>query len=105
MDRLTELLSPLAERNGHRKGAGEALLEELMRIAGIDEESIAKQIASIPSLAGLVTPRYLESSREHEKSDHNALASASGDSSATSWIEEQLRAGDLVSIAGALQLK
>lgn len=60
VDRLTELLSPLAERNGHRKGDGDALLAELMRIAGINQESIAKQIASIPSLGGLIAVQYLE---------------------------------------------
>lgn len=50
LDRLTVLLSPLAERNGHRKGDGGALLDELREIAAIDTESIAKQIAAIPSL-------------------------------------------------------
>ncbi len=59
--RLTELLSPLAERNGHRRGDGNALLGELMHVAGIDQESLAKQIASVPSLSSLVIAQYLES--------------------------------------------
>ncbi|MDF0512492.1 type IV toxin-antitoxin system AbiEi family antitoxin domain-containing protein [Agromyces sp. H3Y2-19a] len=61
IDRLTELLSPLAERNGYRKGDGNALLDELMHVAGIDQESLAKQIASISSLGSLVTTQYLGS--------------------------------------------
>lgn len=61
MDRLTELLSPLAERNGHRKGDGDALLEELLRIAGINLDSLAKQMAAISDLGALVTARYLDS--------------------------------------------
>lgn len=61
VSRLAELLSPLAERNGHRKGDGDALLNELMRVAGIDLENLAQQIASMSSLGSLVTAKYLES--------------------------------------------
>lgn len=61
VDRLTELLAPLAERNGHRKGDGAAFLEELLRLAGMDHGSIAQQIGSIPSLGLLITAKYLES--------------------------------------------
>ncbi|MBK7822869.1 MAG: hypothetical protein IPJ61_17855 [Tessaracoccus sp.] len=35
-DRLAELLSPLAERSGHKKGDGGALLNELLRVAGMN---------------------------------------------------------------------
>lgn len=47
-----KLVSPLAERDGHRKSDGDALLEELMRVAGFDQENIAKQIASQPTKKG-----------------------------------------------------
>ncbi len=60
-ERLIELLGPLAERNGHRKADGRALLDELRRTAGIDPESLAKQVAAIPGLGALVTARYLDS--------------------------------------------
>lgn len=60
VDRLTELLGPVAERNGYRKGDGDALLDALMHVAGIDQESLAKQIASVSSLGGLVAAQYLE---------------------------------------------
>lgn len=105
MSRLAGLLRPLAERNGHRKCAGDALREELMQIAGIDQESIAKQIWSIPSVARLVAARHLENSRGIATSGSNAALSASGESSATSQIEGYLRAADSVSIAQALRLK
>jgi hypothetical protein len=59
LDRLSELLSPLAERNGHRKGDGDALLEELLQIAGIDAASVAKHLAAIPDLGALITANYL----------------------------------------------
>ena len=45
--RLVELLSPLAKRNGHAKGDGRALFDELLVIAGIDAASLSKQIAAV----------------------------------------------------------
>ncbi|MFT3944007.1 MAG: type IV toxin-antitoxin system AbiEi family antitoxin domain-containing protein [Ancrocorticia sp.] len=52
VDRLSELLGPLAGRNGCRDG--DELLEKLMVVAGIDEESVVRQIASLPSLGELI---------------------------------------------------
>lgn len=43
-ERLTELLAPLARRNGCAAGDGAALLEKLARSAGIDENSWARSI-------------------------------------------------------------
>lgn len=60
VDRLTDLLNPLAERNGYRRGDGEALLENLMRLAGIDPDSIAKQLAGLDVLGALITEQYLQ---------------------------------------------
>lgn len=58
-DRLTEMLAPLAERNGHAKGDGAALLEELLEVAHIDLGSLSKQIMRMPDLAALVARDYL----------------------------------------------
>lgn len=58
-DRLVELLSPLAERNGHSKGDGSALLNELLESAHIDLESLSKQIVKMPDLSALVARDYL----------------------------------------------
>lgn len=104
VDRLTELLSPLAERNGHRKGDGDALLQELMRIAGLDQENIARQIASIPSLGGLVAAQYLENLPKLDTTSRLAAEIASsGDASAHTRLAEQLRAVDWASLALATQ--
>ena len=56
---LVDSLAPLAERNGHRKGDGVALLDQLLVIAGIDRETIAKQIASLDGIGALVARNYL----------------------------------------------
>jgi predicted transcriptional regulator of viral defense system len=104
VDRLTELLSPLAERNGHRKGDGDALLEELLRVAGIDQHSIAKQIASIPSLGGLIAARYLEDLPKVDTTTGLAAQIASsGEASAHARLAEQLRTVDWASLALASQ--
>ncbi|MDO5093377.1 MAG: type IV toxin-antitoxin system AbiEi family antitoxin domain-containing protein [Propionibacteriaceae bacterium] len=58
-DRLSRLLGPLAERNGHAKGDGDALLEELLEAARIDLRSLSKQVVRMPDLATLVVRDYL----------------------------------------------
>ena len=60
IDRLTELLAPLAERSGYRKGDGAALLAELLRIAGIDRDGVIKQIVAMPALSARITVENLE---------------------------------------------
>ncbi|GAA1759796.1 type IV toxin-antitoxin system AbiEi family antitoxin domain-containing protein [Agromyces humatus] len=101
VDRLTELLCPLADRNGHRRGDGDALLEELMRVAGIDQNSIAKQIASIPELGGLIAAQYLENLPMIETTSGVAAATAS--SGSHTRLTTQLHAVDWVSLALSTQ--
>lgn len=55
---LAELLGPLAARHGHARGDGQALLEQLLEIAGLDAASVAEQVAA-SGLGPLVTARYL----------------------------------------------
>lgn len=59
LGRLEELLSPLAARHGFRKGDGQALLDRLMAIAGLDASSLAKEIASSETLGALVAANQL----------------------------------------------
>lgn len=59
-ERLTELLNPLAERNGHAKGDGAALFEELLEAGHIDLQSLAKQVGKT-DLGALVARDYLAS--------------------------------------------
>lgn len=71
-DRLADLLAPLAERNGHRKGDGEALLEQLLEATRIDLVSLSKQIAEVPHLGAMVSREYL--ARMDESSEPLILA-------------------------------
>ncbi|MFD7075775.1 type IV toxin-antitoxin system AbiEi family antitoxin domain-containing protein [Nocardioides sp. NPDC057577] len=48
---LTRLLAPLAARNGLRSGDGEGLLQRLLESAGVDADSLARQIAASPTYA------------------------------------------------------
>lgn len=59
LELLANSLAPLAERTGHRKGDGVALLDQLLVIAGIDLEAIARQIASLDGIGALVARNYL----------------------------------------------
>lgn len=58
-DRLTDLLSPLAARNGHRKDDGSALLDRLTTLAGLDEVSLAEEIGTSVRLSALVAANSL----------------------------------------------
>jgi len=50
LDRLRQLLAPLAERSGFGKGDGGGLLDRLLEVAGIDVASLARRIAADPAL-------------------------------------------------------
>lgn len=60
-ERLAELLGPLAERNGHKRGDGDALLSELLRLAGLDLDQLAKRLSAIPDLSSRMATNYLSS--------------------------------------------
>lgn len=60
LDRLRELLSPLAERNGLRRHDGNAVLEQLLEAAGLDLESVARRISGDPGLGSRVLMNYLK---------------------------------------------
>lgn len=66
VDRLTELLNPLAARNGFRRGDGRALLERLTEIAGLDAASFADRVARNPTLSRAVLAAIL---RRHPRLD------------------------------------
>lgn len=53
LPRLQTLLSPLAARHGFDKDDGAALLARLLQLAGLDVDSLARQIASSPTLGTL----------------------------------------------------
>jgi predicted transcriptional regulator of viral defense system len=57
-ERLAEHLAPLAARNGHRRGDGEALLERLRVLAGLDVASLAREILAIPDLRNQMVAQW-----------------------------------------------
>ncbi|HET7398151.1 MAG TPA: type IV toxin-antitoxin system AbiEi family antitoxin domain-containing protein [Intrasporangium sp.] len=59
LDRLRDLLAPLAERNSFRKGDGGGLLHRLIEIAGLDIESFARRVASDPPLGARIAADYI----------------------------------------------
>lgn len=60
LDRLRELLSPLAERNGFKRHDGDAVLEQLLETAGLDLESVARRISGDSALGSRVLINYLK---------------------------------------------
>lgn len=60
LDRLSELLSPLAERNGFKKNDGAALLNKLTESVGLDLDSVARRITANPVLGARVAAEYLQ---------------------------------------------
>jgi len=56
---LARRLAPLAARNGCAAGDGESLLDHLLRLAGLDAESMAKRFAGIDALARPIAADYL----------------------------------------------
>jgi len=56
---LARRLAPLAARNGCAAGDGQALLNRLLRLAGLDVESMAKRLAGIEALARPIAADYL----------------------------------------------
>lgn len=61
LDRLSELLSPLAERNGFKKDDGSALVNKLAGSVGLDLDSVARRITANPLLGARVTAEYMQS--------------------------------------------
>ncbi|MFJ3313410.1 type IV toxin-antitoxin system AbiEi family antitoxin domain-containing protein [Micrococcus endophyticus] len=64
LQRLADLLGPVAARQGHARGDGKALLDHLLGIAGLDFESVAARMAST-EMGPLVAARYLRNLLAH----------------------------------------
>lgn len=60
LDRLRELLGPLAERNGFKRHDGNAVLDQLLEIAGLDLDSIARRFSTDPVLSSKILDNYLK---------------------------------------------
>ncbi len=73
--RMVELLSPLAARNGLRRGDGAALWKRLTELAGIDLNSVVERVVADDTLGSLITHRYLAEQGETIK---RAIEQSSG---------------------------
>lgn len=60
LDRLRNLLSPLAERNGFKRYDGNAVLEYLLEIAGLDLDTVARRISADPALSSRILANYMQ---------------------------------------------
>lgn len=61
LDRLRDLLAPLAARHGFTRGDGNGLLNRLMETAGIDADTVARRVAADSTLGSRVAASYLGS--------------------------------------------
>lgn len=61
LDRLRELFAPLAERNGFKRHDGNAVLDRLLEIGGLDLESVARRIGADSVLSSRILENYLKS--------------------------------------------
>ncbi|WP_129657003.1 type IV toxin-antitoxin system AbiEi family antitoxin domain-containing protein [Rothia halotolerans] len=59
LERLRDLLAPLAERNGFTRHAGQAVLDRLLEEAGLDANAVARRVAADPALGALIMSNYL----------------------------------------------
>lgn len=60
LDCLRELLRPLAERNGFKRHDGSAVLDQLLEIAGLDLDAIARRFATDPVLSSKILDNFLK---------------------------------------------
>lgn len=89
-DRLRDLLSPLAARNGVTRNDGAELLSRLLETAGIDTDTVATRIAADPALGARVTANYLATLPTATLSP--LVTSGAFDRSTTSIVTPQLLA-------------
>lgn len=88
--RLRELVAPLASRHGFTASDGQALLDRLLEIAGIDADTVAHRVAADARLAPRIAASYLA---QLSAADVNRLAMSPAMQQSLSSIRETLAAG------------
>lgn len=76
---MVQLLSPLAARNGLRRGGGAALWKRLTELAGIDLESVVERVLADDTQAAAtsaITPVIAEQTAEVKQAIGHAASSA-----------------------------
>jgi predicted transcriptional regulator of viral defense system len=89
-DRLRELFGPLAERNGFKRHDGNAVLERLLEIAGLDLDSIARRIAANPVLSSRITDSSKTTTGVVEKPNLDTAVSKTQDAEVLANISDAL---------------
>lgn len=74
LEGLAHRLAPLAARNGLPAGDGQALLDRLLRLAGLDHEAMAKRFAGIESLAAPIAVDYFQDLADQARRAQEELA-------------------------------
>jgi len=72
---LVHRLAPLAARNGCPAGDGQALLDRLLHLAGLDAQAIAKRFAGIESLARPIAAHYFQDLADQARRAQELVAS------------------------------
>lgn len=101
-ERLVELLTPLAARNGFRSGDGAALWARLTKLAGIDAQSAASAVANNDVLGPLVTDQYLERYNEQIKAILDQSAGVAALQESARKALEPLNSGALRQVTDAI---
>ena len=73
-DQLCKLFGPLAERNGFKRHDGNAVLARLLKIAGLDPDSIARRIMASPALNSRILGIPKATTGMIEKPNHDGTA-------------------------------
>ena len=74
LEDLAHRLAPLAARNGLPAGDGQALLDRLLRLAGLDHGAMAKRFAGIESLAAPIAVDYFQDLADQARRAQEQLA-------------------------------
>lgn len=78
LETLAAQLGPLAARNDYPTGDGQALLDRLLQLAGLDVTAVARNLAGIDALARPIAVDYIRSQAEQSRRIREALDAVLG---------------------------
>ncbi|MCI1650680.1 type IV toxin-antitoxin system AbiEi family antitoxin domain-containing protein [Bifidobacterium tibiigranuli] len=102
-DRLRELFSPLAERNGFRRHDGDAVLERLLEIAGLGPDSIASRIMANPAISSRIFDNHKAATKISEEPNRNKPILEAQDTTALADISGALVAFSTNKLKGKIE--
>lgn len=78
LEDLARRLAPLAARNGLPKGAGDAFVERLLQLAGLDAAATVRRLAGIESIAAPIAAEYFAELRYQAQRFEELVAQVQG---------------------------